>query len=67
MGSRLGSKDGVSVNVGSQSDLDEVVGGELGLGGDFVRGQGGEVLEDRVDGEGGGERDAWRVGVRIGF
>lgn len=58
MNVRLGRHDGVSINVSSKGNLDDVVGDEDGRGGG-IRGEGGEVLEGRVDGEGGGEGDAF--------
>lgn len=47
----------MSINVSSQGNLDDVVGDEDSSSGG-VRGEGGEVLEGRVDGERGGEGDA---------
>lgn len=67
MGSRLSDEDGVAVNVGAKSNLDEVVAGEDVRSGGLVGRGRREVLEGAVDGEAGRECDAFaRAGRSAG-
>lgn len=54
--SRLSGNDGVSINVSSNADLDNVVGGKGSLG-DLVRGENVGVLDVRVHRDGSRESD----------
>jgi hypothetical protein len=54
---RLSRNDGETVNVSTNNELDNVVLLEGLLSSLLVTGDGGEVLENVVDGNGGGESD----------